>query len=314
MKANNVPCAAAEGVSGLVSVVIPTYNHAHVLKQALQSVIDQTYACWEAIVVDNHSSDNTDAVVASFADPRITLLKIHNEGVIAASRNLGLRHARGEWVAFLDSDDWWSPRKLELSVNCLGRGADIVYHDVWIVQDSRKRPWRRLRTWQVKMPVVKDLLVRGNIIPNSSVVTRRQLLTKVGGLDESREIIAAEDSDAWLRIAELTDRFVRVQGCLGFYRCGSSSVSEVKDMSQPRRGVLAKYNHHLNQIEQRQASALLAYTAGRYLYLKGERRAAKAKLRESLHSIRFAVKLKSLWMLLGIRVQEMVGRQVEVQA
>jgi glycosyltransferase involved in cell wall biosynthesis len=133
MNANDLTCAVAQDVKGLVSVVIPTYNHAHFLGQTLRSVIDQTYTCWEAIVVDNHSSDNTDAVVASLGDPRIQLFKIHNQGVIAASRNMGIRHARGEWVAFLDSDDWWSSRKLELSLAGLQQGADLVYHDVWIV-------------------------------------------------------------------------------------------------------------------------------------------------------------------------------------
>ena len=72
----------------LVSVVIPTYNHAHFLGVALESVIDQTYTNWEAIVIDNHSTDDTDAVVRSFKDSRISLLKIHNDGVIAASRSL----------------------------------------------------------------------------------------------------------------------------------------------------------------------------------------------------------------------------------
>jgi glycosyltransferase involved in cell wall biosynthesis len=71
-------------VNGMVSVVIPSYNHAHFLKKALQSIIDQKYTNWEAVVVDNHSEDNTDDVVSSFKDKRIKLLKIHNKGVIAS--------------------------------------------------------------------------------------------------------------------------------------------------------------------------------------------------------------------------------------
>ena len=97
----------------LISVVIPTYNHAHYLGCALESVLNQTYTNWEAIVIDNHSTDNTDEVMASFTDPRITYLKIHNNGVIAASRNAGILTAKGKWVAFLDSDDRWYPRKFE---------------------------------------------------------------------------------------------------------------------------------------------------------------------------------------------------------
>ena len=98
----------------LVSIIIPTYNRANDLKRALQSVFDQTFTDWEILVVDNHSIDETDSLIKSFNDPKIKLLKIHNEGVIAKSRNLGFKHALGEYIAFLDSDDWWKPKKLEV--------------------------------------------------------------------------------------------------------------------------------------------------------------------------------------------------------
>ncbi len=84
----------------LVSIVIPTYNHANYLRKALQSVLDQTYKNWEAIVIDNHSTDDTKKVINKFNDPRIRYLKIHNYGVIAKSRNAGILAAKGEWVAF----------------------------------------------------------------------------------------------------------------------------------------------------------------------------------------------------------------------
>ena len=114
-------------VSPLVSVVITSYNHGRFLGRALQSVLDQTYTNSEVIVVDNHSTDNTDEVMASFADQRITYLKIHNNGIIAASRNAGLRLAKGEWIAFLDSDDYWSGNKLEQCI--LNRSNnDVIYH------------------------------------------------------------------------------------------------------------------------------------------------------------------------------------------
>ena len=102
-----------DNTTPLVSVVIPTYNHARYLRRALQSVIDQTYTNWEVIVIDNYSKDSTDGVMASFTDPRIVYLKIHNNGVIAASRNVGIRKAKGDWIAFLDSDDFWTADKLQ---------------------------------------------------------------------------------------------------------------------------------------------------------------------------------------------------------
>jgi len=91
----------------VVSIVIPTYNHEHFLKKCLQSVVDQTFTNWEAIVVNNFSEDNTIAVVNSFHDPRIHLVNFKNNGIIAASRNKGIKLSRADLIAFLDSDDIW---------------------------------------------------------------------------------------------------------------------------------------------------------------------------------------------------------------
>ena len=85
-------------VDGLVSVVIPTFNQAHFLRDALRSVINQTYRKWEAIVVNNYSTDNTSAVVREFNDSRIILIEYANLGVIARSRNIGILNCRGEYV------------------------------------------------------------------------------------------------------------------------------------------------------------------------------------------------------------------------
>ena len=89
--------------SPLVSIIIPTYNNAEFLGKALKSVIDQTYGSWEAIVIDNNSTDQTDEVINKFQDIRIKYYKISNYGIIAKSRNLGINLAKGEWIAFLDS-------------------------------------------------------------------------------------------------------------------------------------------------------------------------------------------------------------------
>ena len=99
--------------SPVITVVIPTYNHAHFLRQALKSLQEQTIQEWEAVVVNNFSEDNTVEVVASFHDQRIRLTNFRNHGIIGASRNEGARQARADIIAFLDSDDTWFSRKLE---------------------------------------------------------------------------------------------------------------------------------------------------------------------------------------------------------
>ena len=96
------------------TVVIPTYNRAELLKEAIQSVFDQTFENFELIVIDDHSTDKTKDVVSSFHDSRIKyILNDHAKGG-AGTRNAGIFRAKGEWIAFLDDDDIWLPKKLEL--------------------------------------------------------------------------------------------------------------------------------------------------------------------------------------------------------
>lgn len=89
----------------LFSIVIPTYNRANLIKRCIESVINQTYQNWEAIIVDNYSEDNTEEIVSSFNDERIRFYKNHNYGVISVSRNFALDNSNGHWICFLDSDD-----------------------------------------------------------------------------------------------------------------------------------------------------------------------------------------------------------------
>jgi len=210
----------------LISVIIPTYNRAHDLERALKSVRAQTYDSWEALVVDNHSNDDTDDVVARLNDQRISLYKVHNDGVIAKSRNVGIANSRGEYIAFLDSDDWWTPKKLEKSVACLANGADVVYHDLFLVKKpNQRRFWRTANTRPLRRPVFEDLIARGNGLTNSSVVVRASMLRAIGGLSEDRALIATEDFDAWLRIAAISDKFERIPSTLGYYWAGGGTMS-----------------------------------------------------------------------------------------
>jgi len=95
-----------------VSVIIPTYNRAHLLDRAIRSVLDQTYQDFELIVVDDGSSDPTAEVIATFADPRIYYLRHEKNRGAAAARNTGIEASQGDYVAFLDSDCEWLPKKL----------------------------------------------------------------------------------------------------------------------------------------------------------------------------------------------------------
>lgn len=102
-----------EMVDGLVSIIMPSWNTGRFIGESIQSVLNQTYKNWELIIVDDCSTDNTDEIVASFDDERIRYFRNDKNSGAALTRNKAMREARGEWIAFLDSDDLWAPEKLE---------------------------------------------------------------------------------------------------------------------------------------------------------------------------------------------------------
>lgn len=285
-------------IEPLVSVVIPTYNHAQYLGRALQSVLDQTYSNWEAIVIDNYSQDNTDEVVQKFKNPRITLLKITNNGVIAASRNKGIQAAKGEWVAFLDSDDWWWPEKLKACFEYPVSQADLIYHELKIVREFAQFSQRKkIKSRRLKKPILIDLLVNGNLIPNSSVVVRKKLLIRIGGIDESAEMIAAEDYNTWLRISQITNKFYYINKTLGFYMEHSQSISK-KDTTKSERYACAEFLHFLNKKQRIQNETNLKYNEGRFRIISKNYEEARRLFVFCLRHGSFYLKTKSLLMFM----------------
>ena len=201
--------------NNLVSVIIPTYNRAYSLERTIKSVIDQSYQNWEIIVVDNNSTDNTDELIASLNDTRIQLLKINNGGIIAASRNIGIKASKGTYIAFLDSDDWWEPEKLTNAIDTLLGGYDFTYHDLYLFDGKKKG--KVLKSDQLFKPIYKDLLINGKRLNLSSVVVSKTLIQMAGCFDENIDLVGAEDADLYLKIAKHTEKFKKLRGVLGHY-------------------------------------------------------------------------------------------------
>lgn len=202
----------------LVSVIIPTYNHAQFLPAALKSVQAQTYGPVEIIIVDDFSTDNTEEVVAKHSPLRTTYIKSANKGIVAASRNVGTRAANGEYIAFLDADDEWAPNKLELQLPHFADPSVVaVASDLRYAGARRYSPSRRGRGSAGYREYRNLEIVRDNPIATSSVVVRRRDLDRVGGFDESPEFRFIEDWELWLRLT--VDKSARVlQEPLVIYR------------------------------------------------------------------------------------------------
>lgn len=213
----------------VISIVIPTYNNADFIDAALQSVLNQTFSDWEAIIINNYSEDNTIALVEKYTDPRIKLINFRNDGVIAASRNKGISMAKGDWIAFLDSDDIWYPEKLEICLERLNEtGAKAVCHNErWVTDQGYSRD---VKYGPESRATYNSLLYDGNCISTSAVVVSRQALKNVNNFSVFPEYVNAEDYDLWMKLVKSGANFVFVDKLLGEFRIhpGGNTQSVLK--------------------------------------------------------------------------------------
>lgn len=231
------------------SVVIPTYNHADFLRDALQSLINQDYSLWEAIVIDNHSSDHTDQVIKSFNDPRIKLHKINNNGVIGASRNLGIKLSNYDWIAFLDSDDIWYPGKLNEVCKILSTTDkyDVVTTDEYKVFYKNKKK-KFLYYGLLPKNAYKFMLLYGNrLSPSATIVKKSLLLDNNIYFNEGIDFITVEDYDFWLNLAYAEARFKFIPSIQGEYLVHSSNNSGREEIHSKNNEYLLR--HHVFNIQ-----------------------------------------------------------------
>jgi len=264
--------------SPIVSVIIPTFNQAELLLIALQSVINQTFQDWEAIVIDNHSQDTTKEIVESMNDSRISYLLFSNHGIIAASRNWGINHANGNFIAFLDSDDLWYPSKLSTCLEYFRQGADATCHGMWIRKDGVLD--KKFTPAQPSHDLYETLLFKGNpLIATSTVIVKKQCLKKFGIFSEDPSIVTVEDYDLWLRLAKNNVRWIIIPEILGEYTVHDKNASK-----NIKRQMMAEDVVVMNQLRQRNSRSLynrliirktrmmIAFRAGRRVQQTGQLR------------------------------------------
>ena len=197
-----------------VSVIIPTWNRAAAVVAAVGDVLGQTEADLEVLVCDDGSTDDSRERVQAIPDPRLVWIDGPRSGCPAAPRNRGIGRARGEWIAFLDSDDRWLPSKLARQLEVASAaGVGAVSSNATRLRDGKPsgtvvdHPRPLIRT--------ADLL-SWNPVVCSSMVVRADVLARCGGFPEDRAHLAIEDHALWLRVAALTD-IAYVDECLVVY-------------------------------------------------------------------------------------------------
>ena len=211
--------------SPFFSVVIPNFNHGRYLKDSIDSVLYQDFKNWELLIIDNYSTDNSDEVISSYNDSRIRVFKINNEGIIAKSRNLGIKNAKAEWIAFLDSDDIWYFNKLSRLIELTDKNFDIICSNEYRydLKGGVKKPlYYNLKSNNF----YRELLLKGNALSTSATIVSRDFLNKHKlGFSESLDFITVEDYDFWMQIALKNGSFGFCKEFLGEFRIHESNNS-----------------------------------------------------------------------------------------
>ena len=200
----------------LISVIIPTFKRRNKIEKAIQSLILQKFQNWEAIIVDNNSNDGTKEFILNLNDKRFKFYEINNNGIISKSRNYAIKLSNAEYIAFLDSDDWWSVNKLSLIEDYILKRYKFIYHNHWIYKKNSLFKKRKFISRKFSNNIYEDLLMSGPNFATSSVVVEKKKFIEIGCFDENVELISWEDYDAWLKFSKSNNNFAHINEFLSF--------------------------------------------------------------------------------------------------
>lgn len=227
-----------------VSVIIPAFNRNRTLPRTLASVINQTFPDLEIIIIDDASTQPVKDLVASFDDSRIRVLVHETNRGANAARNTGIRSARGKYVAFLDSDDEWDKRKLEIQVTALEEARESVGAHYTGITAFSEDGTKNFQTSPVAAgDLLGSLLRRNEIGTLSSFMARRSVLEEVGNFDE--DLPSVQDWDLYIRIARSYE-FAAATGSLVNYYLGKDSIT--RDFNAKAVGLRMLLEKHGNEM------------------------------------------------------------------
>jgi glycosyltransferase involved in cell wall biosynthesis len=212
----------------LISIITPTYNREKFLPAAIDSVLKQTYKNFELIIVDDGSTDNTPTLMTTYLgkDSRIKYLQQKNQGQSVA-RNYALSVANGDFICFLDSDNYWPEDKLEKSIRAFESHpeVDIVYGDCITIDEQGNELHRNnMRRYSGN---IAALLLKDNFVSMNTTMTRRKCFDEMGGMSGKRRV--ADDYDLWLKFSARF-QFLYIPEFLAYYRVMENQISTNKKL------------------------------------------------------------------------------------
>jgi len=220
----------------IVSIIMPVYNVEKYISQAIDSVLNQTFPDFELLIIDDQSPDKSIELCRSYDDPRIRIIQQKSLG-LAGARNTGINQAKGQYIAFLDADDYWAPEKLELHAQHLHNnpGIGISFSPSVFIDDNGKLLGIK-QSPKLKNITLEDIFCRNPIGNGSSPVIRKSVLDDISYFRPSHKVLRhwyfdetlkqSEDIDCWLRIATQTEwEFEGIKQALTYYRVNDNGLS-----------------------------------------------------------------------------------------
>lgn len=299
-----MPAKMTANTKPSVSVIIPTYNRATLIKRSIQSVLKQTFDDFEVIVVDDASSDNTEEVIASLQDVRIRYFRHESNRGGSAARNTGIEKAQGDLIAFQDSDDEWLPDKLEKQVKTIQQAdpsVGLVYTGFWRIQGDTKEYLPGPHIKKTEGDIHQELL-KGNFITTQAVLVKKECFQKVGGFDDS--LPRFQDWELFLRIAKHYEfRYIAEPLVISYFTEGSIS-SKPQAMIEAFEIILDKHIDDY-RLHKTLYATMLSNLANLYRQDKNVKKTRQYLLKSFLISRRPGILVAILSTFLGIRLHNL---------
>ncbi|MCW4005058.1 MAG: glycosyltransferase family 2 protein [Candidatus Bathyarchaeota archaeon] len=261
--------SAAAPFEPLISVVIPTYNRAHVLPRAINSVLSQSYPNFELIVVDDCSTDSTKAVIDSFDDERLRYIRHEkNQGAVCA-RNTGIKAAKGEYIAFQDSDDEWLPEKLRVQVSafaCVSLEVGVVYTSFWsICGGDQMVCYPCLDEVKQTEGDVHCSMLRKNFVGTPTALVRKECFDVVGLFED---LPCLQEWALWLKLSQRYHFKYVKEPLVNAYAQPDSISRKTASLITARKYLLNKYYDEISKTPKLLSRHF--FEIGTYLCLNGE--------------------------------------------
>jgi glycosyltransferase involved in cell wall biosynthesis len=261
---------------------------------------------FDVVVCDDGSSEDIESVVDAFSDRLdIQYIRIARFGGPARPRNVGVSISKGRWISFLDSDDWWNDDRIERVQPLLSKGADLLYHSLRYTPSSEASLGIQRSHFvgrKIGVNALYDMITRGNPIATSAAIVNRKTFESIGGFSEDLDLIALEDFDAWLTMAEFGCAFRYIDSPLGWYSAGVDNLSKMA--AHGLQNYTAVFQKHLARISPELlpiASTYFHYVLGSFALTLCKRSLARAHFAK----VAFSVSPRR-WMMSRLKMRRIV--------